>query len=162
MAYKITSVNGDHGPNINLTTASVQENTNLYYTSDRAKQDAFLNRTENPTYLDKHFYTVGSLEQKVGDLFWRILTPIKIVEVTLTLEVPAQGASTTVYVQKNGGNSPDKLLYDISLPPLATSKIVGGERTLYPGDYVQVDIAAVGSVSTGQNLTVSFRYHNIL
>lgn len=162
MAYKITSVNGNHGPNIQITTLNIPENTNLYYTSDRAKEDSTLNRVENPTYLDRHFYTIGALEQKVGDLFWRILTPIKIVEVTVNLNVAAQGNSTTIYVQKNGGNSPDKLLYDISLPPLSVGKIVGGDRLLYPGDYIQVDIAAVGSISTGQDLTVSFKYHNIL
>lgn len=162
MAYKIINVNGDHGPNINLTTESISEKGNLYFTNDRAKNSALENRNENPTLLDKHFYTIGALEQKTGDLFWQVLAPIKIIEVTATLGAASEGNSVTLYVQKNGGNSPDKLLYDISIPPLSNKKIVGGERILQQGDYIQVDVAAIGTVSPGQNLTVSFKYHNIL
>jgi hypothetical protein len=162
MSYKITNVNGNYGPNINLTTETISEKGNLYFTEQRAKSSALENRNEFPTYLDKHFYTIGALEQKQGDLFWQVLAPIKIIEITATLGVASEGNSVVIYVQKNGGNSPDKLLYDISIPPLSNKKIVGGERILQQGDYIQVDIASVGTVSPGQNLTVSFKYHNIL
>lgn len=162
MAYKITKVNQNYGPDINLTTANVSESQNLYFTEERAISASALHRTTNPTYLDKHFYTVGALEQKTGDLYWQILSPIKIVEVTVTLGVAAQGNSITIYVQKNGGNSPDNLLYDISLAPLSSFKITGGEKILNKGDYIQIDVAAIGSVSPGQDMTVSFKYHNIL
>lgn len=162
MAYKITNVNGDRGPNIVLQTTQIPEGSNLYFTEQRGFDASLLNRTQNPTYLDKHFYTIGALEQKVGDLYWHIINPIKIVQVFAKVKIPSVGNSIALYVQKNGGNSPDKLLYDITINPGALSATAGGDKILQPGDYIQIDVASIGSVSPGADLTLSFKYHNIL
>lgn len=162
MAYKITNVNNKYGPDIQISTGDVPETTNLYFTQQRGIDASLLNRTQQPTFLDKHFYTIGILEQKTGDLFWHIISPIKIVQVTAHVKTPAIGNTITLYVQKNGGNDPEKLLYDIDINPGSPSASVGGDKILVPGDYVQVDVAAIGSTFAGSDLTVSFKYHNIL
>jgi hypothetical protein len=163
MAYKITKVNGNPGADISLDTSDIPENPKaLYYTDDRAFAASEQNRTLNPTMLDKHFYTIGALETKIGDLYWRITSPIVIKEVIVNLGVPCDGNNITLYVQKNGGNSPQNLLYDIDIPPLSTSRSVGGDVYLEAGDYIQIDIASIGSTSPGQDMIVSFRYHNQL
>jgi len=163
MAYKITNVNNKYGPDIQISSGDVPEAiTNLYFTEQRGKDAAKLNRTEQPTFLDKHFYTIGLLEQKTGDLFWHVIFPIKIVQVTANLKTPALGNTVTLYVQKNGGNDPEKLLYDIDINPGVSVANVGGDKILLPGDYIQIDVAAIGSTFAGSDLTVSFKYHNIL
>lgn len=163
MAYKITKVNGDYGSDIQINTSDVPEHPSaLYYTPERGFQASELNRTQNPTMLDKHFYTNGPLEVKEGDLYWRIVSPIVIKEVIVNLGIPGDGSNITIYVQKNGGNAPGNLLYDIDLSPLSTSKSAGGDVYLNAGDYIQVDVASIGSTSPGQNMIVSFRYHNQL
>ena len=162
MAYKITNVNNKYGPNIQISSGDIPESSNLYFTQARGTEASLLNRTQQPTLLDKHFYTIGTLTQKTGDLFWHIISPIKIIQVTAHLKVPAQGNTVTLYIQKNGGNDPEKLLYDIDINPGVFLSNIGGEKILLPGDYIQVDIASIGTVSPGADLTVSFKYHNIL
>tara|TARA_S200000501_G_scaffold373169_1_gene419688 strand:- start:395 stop:907 length:513 start_codon:yes stop_codon:yes gene_type:complete len=170
MAYKLTKVNNDAGRLISLDTNNVDEDVNtpeaqrnLYYTTTRADTDIGNHRTQNPTFQDKHFYTTGAVQIKQGDLFWNIVHPITIVSVSATLKTAPVGSNLTFYVQKNGGLAPADLLYDIDI--LSSSTTAASNQapvTLQSGDYLQVDIASIGSQTSGSDLIVSFKYYSHL
>ena len=163
MSYKLVKINNDPGRIVELETTEVPEGTNLYYTEDRATASILAHRETVPTYQDKHFYTTGQVAVKTGDLYWNIIHPITIVSVSAKVKTAPSGAALTFYVQKNGAQSPDDLLYDLTIPPNSNS-ITSNQAAvdLEVGDYIQIDIASVGDPIPGSDLIVSFKYYSHL
>lgn len=160
MSYKLVKVNNDPGRIIDLDTTDIPEGNNLYYTTSRADTDIESHRTDNPTYQDKHFYTVGNLAQKTGDLFWHMMHQATISNITARVKTAPVGADLTLYVQKNGGQAPSDLLYTLTITDGSTSVNSNqAAQTLQPGDYLQIDVATVGTTTPGADLVVSFKYY---
>ena len=161
MSYKLTKVNEDAGRLISLQTSDVPEDVNLYYTTPRANTDIAAHRVDVPTYQDKHFYTTGAIAIKQGDLYWNIIHPITIDSVSISIGEAPIGSNVTIYVQKNGGQAPSDLIYDIDILP-NTNIAVSNQPSvsLQQGDYLRVDVASVGNQTPGSDLIVSFKYYS--
>lgn len=166
MAFKLTKVNNVPGELINLNTDEVPENqnpTNKYYTTARADVDILAHRENSPTVQDKHFYTNGEIVQKVGDLYWRIVSPIEILSVQVYFGTPPVGSNAAIYVQKNQAANPSDLLFNITIPQnQQITDSTDPTATLQAGDYIRVDVAQVGSTTAGSDLIVSFKYRSII
>lgn len=163
MSYKLTKVNDDAGRLISLETSDIPEGNNLYYTTPRANTDIQAHRVSVPTYQDKHFYTTGIVAIKQGDLFWNIIHPITIHSVSVSVGTAPIGSNLTIYVQKNGGQAPSDLIYDIDILQNSNTAVSNQpQETLQAGDYIRVDIASVGNQTPGSDLIVSFKYYSHL
>lgn len=166
MAFKLTKVNNLPGEKIILETDDIPESanaTNLWYTDTRAETVVQAHRETSPTIQDKHFYTVGEVAVKIGDLYWQIISPIEILQTQLYLKTPSSGSNLSVNIIKNGGGDPANLLYNLEL--IAGDNIVqsnSGSATLQAGDYLQVDVLQVGSATSGSDMIVSFKYRSII
>lgn len=164
MAFKLTKVNNIPGELITIDTDNVPEGTsNLYYTEDRTEAKIVSIRNTSPTIQDKHFYTTGEINVKIGDLYWQIVHPIEIIKVFINFKSPPSGEQAVIQVVKNTGSNPSDTLYDFSISS-GTSSV---ESTTAPvqlvaGDYVRIDILQRGSTSPGEDLTVSFKYRSII
>jgi hypothetical protein len=158
MAYKLTTVNNEPGEAISIDTDDIAElpgATNKWYDSQAVIDDVETARLTSPTIQDKHFYTVGALVQKTGDLYWQIISPIQILEVTAFLKsVPTTGnARFQIY------NNQQTLLFDLTLNSNDSSVVSTTEAvSLQAGDYVRVDVLSTGAAS---DLTISFKYRSL-
>lgn len=166
MAFKLTKVNQLPGEHITVVTDNIPEPsenpTNLWYTDQRA--DARINsiRTSNPTVQDKHFYTVGEIEVKQGDLFWHIVSDIELLSCAAIVQTASVGNKIQIAVVKNGGNDPADTLYDIDILPNSFTEASNSTAQLSAGDYIRIDILQRGTTTPGSDLVVSFAYKNIL
>ena len=158
MAYKLTTVNNQPGEAISIDTDDIAEfpgATNKWYDSQAVIDDVETARLASPTIQDKHFYTVGALVQKTGDLYWQIISPIQILEVTAFVKsVPTTGnARFQIY------NSQQNLLFDLTLN-VSDSSVASTTQavSLQAGDYVRVDVLSTGAAS---DLTISFKYRSL-
>lgn len=165
MAFKLTKVNSLPGENISVDTDDVPElpnATNLYYTQERTNSDIVAHRNSNPTIQDKHFYTVGEIALKIGDLYWQILSDIEIISVQAILKENPIGGKVNLAIVKNLGSDLSDTLFTLDIFPNDNIVISNTPAvTLQAGDYIRVDILQVGSTSPGSDLTVSFKYRSI-
>lgn len=164
MAFKLTKVNQIPGELISIDTNNVPEGTsNLYYTEDRTDARVTSLRNTYPTIQDKHFYTVGDIEVKIGDLYWQIIHPIEIFKVYINFKSAPVGGQAIIQVVKNTGSDPSDLLYNFEISSqTSTAESITAPITLSAGDYLRVDIIQRGSTSPGSDLTVSFKYRSII
>ena len=158
MAYKLTTVNAIPGESINIDTDDIPElpgATNKWYDSQAVTEDVEAARLASPTIQDKHFYTVGALVQKTGDLYWRIISPIQILEATAFLETAPSTGNARFQVYSNQQN----ILFDLTVNTNSSS-VTSTEQavSLQPGDYIRVDVISHGSAS---DLTISFKYRSL-
>lgn len=164
MAFKLTKVNNIPGELITINTDDVSEGTsNLYYTQDRVQTEVVSIRNTSPTIQDKHFYTIGEIQIKIGDLYWQIVHPIEIIKVFVKFGSAPLGGQAVVQVVKNTGSDPSDTLYDFSITS-GTSSVESNSAPieLAEGDYLRIDILQRGSTSPGEDLTVSFKYRSII
>ena len=172
MSHKLTKVleqpglkqiddNSNQFINVTLNTDNVDElegADNLYYTHDRFLESM---RT-SPIIQDRHFYTVDELAVKQGDLYWRIISPIKLLQAKAYVGTPSVGADISLHVIKNDSTAPEDLLYDLDITSTTNEVFIDYEYTLAVGDYLRVDVVQVGTTTKGSDLIVSFKYHSIL
>ena len=145
--------------NVTLDTDNVDEGTNnLYYTDARG----LVTMQANPIIQDRHFYTVDELAVKQGDLYWRIISPIKLLQAKAYVGTPSVGADISLHVIKNDSTAPEDLLYDLDITSTTNEVFINNEYTLAVGDYLRVDVVQVGTTTKGSDLIVSFKYHSIL
>jgi|13_taG_2_1085334.scaffolds.fasta_scaffold00160_2 S-adenosylmethionine:tRNA-ribosyltransferase-isomerase (queuine synthetase) len=165
MAFKLTKVNSLPGENISVDTDDVPElvgATNLYYTQARTNSDIVSHRNTNPTIQDKHFYTIGEIALKVGDLYWQILSDIEIISVQAVLKENPVGGKVNLAIVKNLGSALADTLFTLDIFPNDNLVISNTSAvTLQQGDYIRVDVLQVGSTTAGSDLTVSFKYRSI-
>lgn len=166
MSFKLTKVNNLPGENITVVTDDIPEPanpTNLWYTNARVVSDVESNRTTNPTIQDKHFYTVGDVVVKTGDLYWQIISPIQILQAQLFAKTAPTGSNLGIVVIKNAGTQPTDELYDLELIPGSTLiQSNTSPVSLAAGDYIRVDVLQVGNTSPGSDMIVSFKYRSII
>ena len=153
------SENSNQFINVTLDTDNVPEgDNNLYYTSDRVVDTMRV----NPIIQDRHFYTVDELAVKQGDLYWRIISPIKLLQAKAYVGTPSVGADISLHVIKNDSTAPEDLLYDLDITSTTNEVYIDQEYTLAVGDYLRVDVVQTGTTTKGSDLIVSFKYHSIL
>lgn len=166
MSFKLTKVNNLPGELISVVTDDIPESlnaNNLWYTQQRVSSDIQAQRVSNPTIQDKHFYTVGEVAVKTGDLYWQIISPIEILEARAYLKIPATGNLLEAQVVKNTGANPSDILFTLELLPNSSSVISNTPAvTLLAGDYIRIDILQVGSATPGSDLIISFKYRSII
>lgn len=166
MAFKLTKVNQLPGQFISIVTDNIpepeQNPVNLWYTDQRADERILEIRNTIPTIQDKHFYTVGEIAVKQGDLFWHIVAPIEILSCTAQIKTSPTGNKLQVVVTKNTGANPSDTLYDLDILPSEFTTTSNSPVQLVSGDYIRIDILQTGSQVSGSDLTVSFAYKNIL
>lgn len=159
MAYKLTTVNALPGENINIDTDDIPElvgANNKWYDSSLVSADVRTARLASPTLQDKHFYTVGELTQKTGDLYWRIISPIEIISVQAFLETAPTSSNARFQIYSNSQG----ILFDLVLTPGTTSVTSTTQPvSLESGDYIRVDVLSAGSSS---DLTISFKYRSLI
>lgn len=170
MSHKLTKVlekpglkefdiNSNQFINVTLDTDNVSEGVNnLYYTDVRG----LATMRDNPIIQDRHFYTVDELAVKQGDLYWRIISPIKLLQAKAYVGTPSVGADISLHVIKNDSTAPEDLLYDLDITSTTNEVYIDHEYTLAVGDYLRVDVVQVGTTTKGSDLIVSFKYHSIL
>lgn len=158
MAYKLTTVNNEPGEHISINTDDIPElpeAINKWYDSQAVSEDVEAARLASPTIQDKHFYTIGTLVQKEGDLYWRIISPIELLGAVAFLETPPSTANARFQVYSNQQN----LLFDLTINTGSTSTTsIEEPALLQAGDYVKVDILSPGNAS---DLTISFKYRSL-
>ena len=166
MSFKLTKVNSLPGENISVVTDDIPESatpTNLWYTNQRVVSDIESNRTSNPTYQDKHFYTTGEVVPKTGDLYWHILSPIEIEQVQLYVKTAPLGSNLGIQVTLNQGAQLSDNLYSLQLTP--GSNLIqsnSGSVTVDSGNYIRIDVLQVGNTTAGSDMIVSFKYRSII
>ena len=163
MAFKLTKVNQLPGQFISVVTDNIPEPaenpTNLWYTDDRADSRIAEIRNTLPTIQDKHFYTIGEIEVKQGDLYWHILADIEILSCQILVKEAPVGNKIQINVVKNQGSDPSDVLYDLDITPLSNSAISNtAPVSLSAGDFIRIDILQRGSTTSGSDLVVSFAY----
>lgn len=166
MAYKLTKVNNNPGEFISVDTDDIpelQNATNLWYTQQRVDADVLAHRQSVPTLQDKHFYTVGEIATKQGDLFWQIISPIEIISTQAVLQTAPAGSNAQFDIVKNLGSNPSDTLFSLTLSPGSTFvESNTAPVQLAAGDYIRVDVLQIGNVSPGSDLTISFKYRSII
>ena len=162
MSHNLTKVNSQPGLSVNVTTTTVNEGTNLYFTEARTLSVVETERETNPVIQDKHFYTTGEVAVKQGDLYWRIISPIKILECKAYVGTAPTGATLSLHVVKNDSSAPEDLLYNLDINVSSNETSSQTSHTLAVGDYLRVDIVQIGSTVKGSDLIVSFKYQSIL
>ena len=163
MSHNLTKVNSQPGLSVSLNTDNVQEGTtNLYYTETRGLATISNERTDNPTYQDKHFYTIGELSVKQGTLYWRIIHDLKITKVIAHVKTPSIGVDISIHVVKNDNVNPSDLLYDLDIQATQNQVTNNTDKNLVAGDFIRIDIVQIGTTVKGNDLTVSFQYQSDL
>jgi hypothetical protein len=166
MAFNETKVNGKFGTSITLTTDDVSDtNTNPYATYARVQPIITEERfTANPSYQDKHFYTVGELAVKTTDLlYWKILYPIKITKISAQVSIAPTGDNIVLNIkQKRNVNG------TITNITIKTLTILQNQTTIQTDndeeyildelDSIGIEISTIGSTIKGSDLVVSFKY----
>ena len=166
MSFKLTKVNSLPGENITVVTDDIPEPlnpTNRWYTNARVVADVESNRTSNPTYQDKHFYTTGLVAPKTGDLYWQILSPIEIEQVQLYVKTAPTGTNLGIQVTLNEGSLVSDNLFSLQLQPGDTLiQSTTAPKTVNSGDYIRIDVLQVGQTTPGSDMIVSFKYRSII
>lgn len=167
MAFKLTKVNQLPGELISIVTDNIlepEENPiNLWYTNQRADIRIAEIRNSLPTIQDKHFYTVGEVIVKQGDLYWHILADIEILSCQAVITTAPTGNKIQINVVKNEGSNPSDILYDLDINPLTNSIVSNiSPVSLSSGDFIRIDILQRGSTIPGSDLVVSFAYRTKL
>jgi hypothetical protein len=166
MAFNETKVNGKFGTNITLTTDDVADtNTNPYATYVRVEPIITEERfTSNPSYQDKHFYTIGELAVKTTDLlYWKILYPTKIVKISAQVSIAPTGDNIVLNIKKRrnvNGQISDTTIKALTIQQTQTIIQTGNEEeyTLDELDSIGIEVATIGSEIKGSDLVVSFKY----
>lgn len=167
MAFNETKVNGKFGTNITLRTDDVEDtDTNPYATYARVEPIITEERfTANPSYQDKHFYTVGELAVKTTDLlYWKILYPTKIVKISAQVSIAPTGDNIILNIKKrrnvNGIISDPTTIKTLTIQQMQTIIQTGNEEeyTLDELDSIGIEVQTIGSIIKGSDLVVSFKY----
>lgn len=168
MAFNETKVNGKFGTNITLTTDDVADTpTHPYATYNRVKTITTEERfTSNPSYQDKHFYTVGELAVKTTDLlYWKILYPTKIVKISAQVSIAPTGDNIILNIKKrrneNGTAQPSNTtIKTLTIQQDQTVIQTGNdeEYILDELDSIGIEVTTIGSIIKGSDLVVSFKY----
>ena len=166
MAFNETKVNGKYGTNIVLTTDDVSDSQDHpYATYDRVQPVINEERfNSNPSYQDKHFYTVGSIAVKTTDLlYWKILYPTKIIKIIAQVGTAPTGDNITLNIKR-------KRIVDgdITITTIKTLTILQNQTnaeseinelyTLDGNDFIGIEVSTIGSTIAGSDLVVSFKY----
>lgn len=162
MSHNLTKVNSQAGLSVDINTSNITEGTNLYYTEARALSSIETERASNPVVQDKHFYTTGEIAIKQGDLYWRMISPVKILECKAYVGTAPTGTTLSLHVVKNNSSAPEDLLYNLNIEVSSNETNSTDSHILQVGDYLRIDIVQIGSLVKGSDLIVSFKYHSIL
>lgn len=166
MAFNETKVNGKFGTNITLITDDVADtNTNPYATYARVEPIITEERfTANPSYQDKHFYTVGELAVKTTDLlYWKILYPTKIVKISAQVSIASTGDNIVLNIKKrrnDNGTITNETIKTLTIQQTQTiSQTDNNEQYILDDlDSIGIEVATIGSIIKGSDLVVSFKY----
>jgi len=166
MAFNETKVNGKFGTNIILTTDDVTDSElNPYATYARIEPIITEERfATNPSYQDKHFYTVGTLAVKTTDLlYWRILYDTKIVKISAQVGTAPTGDNIVLNIKQkrnNNGTITNTTVKTLTiLQNQTTTETQNNEIYDFDNlDSIGIEISTIGSTIAGSDLIVSFKY----
>jgi len=168
MAFNETKVNGKFGTTITLTTADIDEAQNglrPYATYARVAPIITEERfTANPSYQDKHFYTVGELVVKTTDLlYWKILYPTKINKISAQVSTAPTGDNIVLNIKKkrnDNGTITNTTIKTLTVLQNQTTAQTGNDEefTFDELDSIGIEVQVVGSTIKGSDLVVSFKY----
>jgi hypothetical protein len=166
MAFNETKVNGKFGTNITLTTDDINDSTtHPYATYARVEPIITEERfTSNPSYQDKHFYTVGELAVKTTDLlYWKILYPTKVIKISAQVSTAPTGDNIVLNIKQkrnDNGTITNTTIKTLTILQNQTTAQTGNDEefTFDELDSIGIEVSVIGSTVKGSDLVVSFKY----
>lgn len=110
--------------------------------------------TSGTTVLERHYNYPGSLVVNTGTLRWYAQSSSRISRIRASVVTASAGAAISLRVNKNGSSAAT-----LSIAASTTASSINTNINLSDGDYITVDIIAIGiAPNTGSDLVVSFLY----
>jgi len=110
--------------------------------------------TSGSTVLERHYNYPGTLLVNNGSLRWYVQSASMITRIKATVSTAPTGAAINLRINRNGSS-----VATINIAANATNSSINTNISLNDGDYITVDILAVGNApNTGSDLVVSFLY----
>lgn len=160
---EVTSVSNTHLTSTyvaNTDFQSVVANTNSYIATNLANTNAYIASVDTAkletTDVDYSMTLTqqGTLAVTTGEARWYAPYNIATNSIKAYVETAPVGSAISITVNKNGSSAATP---SISAGATSATEITT-PITMSEGDYLTVDITAVGSTTAGENLNVVFKY----